>query len=67
MKILIEYPSGESEEAECTPENAISALVELRARNPLRNDLDAYKYDLIEWGLGIESKRPIPADFGLEG
>ena len=41
------------------------ALNILKLYNPLRNDLDAYLLDIIEWGLG-ECERPDPKDFGLQ-
>lgn len=41
------------------------ALEILKKFNRLRNDLDAYLYEVIEWGLGMASK-PDPKRFGVE-
>lgn len=40
-------------------------LEEMLERNRLRHDLDAYLYDLTEWGLGRETVRPDPKVYGL--
>lgn len=58
--------------------NALEALEELVDRNGLKNDFDAYCYDLVKWGMGkswdensgkwIDSDSPVkpnPKDFGL--
>ena len=45
---------------------AYAALKELNARNPLHNDLEAYLFDVAEWGLGQRDERPDPAFYGLE-
>ena len=42
------------------------ALTEIEKYNPIRNDLDAYLYDIAEWGLGIIPDKPNPKDFGVE-
>ena len=42
------------------------ALEEIKKYNGLRNDLDAYLYELIEWALGEVDKKPKPESFGLE-
>ena len=41
------------------------AIREMKARNPLRNDHDAYLFHLAEWVLGETDDRPEPEDFGL--
>ncbi len=45
--------------------NIIEALEILERFNPLRNDLDAYLLDVIEWAQGKGAK-PNPKDFGLQ-
>lgn len=40
-------------------------LVELIERNNLRGDLDAYLFDLCEWGIGEVSEKPNHDDFGV--
>ncbi len=42
----------------------IEALKILWTYNPIRNDLDAYLLDVINWGLGKQGK-PNPKDFGI--
>jgi len=44
----------------------LEALRILLARNPLRNDRDAYLLHIANWGLGLEEKKPNPEDYGLE-
>jgi hypothetical protein len=41
------------------------ALEEYQNYNPLRNDLDAYLYDMGLWALGDKTHKPIKRDFGL--
>lgn len=41
-------------------------LAEIKSFNGLRNDRDAYLYDLIEWGQGIEAEKPTAAEFGQD-
>ena len=36
------------------------ALEEIKNHNRLRNDLDAYLYDVADWGLGIHGWKPNP-------
>ncbi len=50
----------------------IQALEELQKVNPLRSDLDAYRYALTEWALGAAwtegeagKRKPTKGDFGL--
>lgn len=57
--------------------NALEALRELADMNHLRNDFDAYCYELAQWGMGksannqgdfVDSDCPVkpnPKDFGL--
>ena len=45
--------------------NARQALAEINEYNHIRNDLDAYLFDLAEWGLGLRKDRPNKKDFGL--
>ena len=42
------------------------ALQTLKAFNPLRNDLDAYLYEVAKWGLGLRKERPGAAGFGVD-
>ena len=44
---------------------AIEALEEIKKRNRLRNDLDAYLYEVANWGLGIREDAPDPEDYGV--
>lgn len=44
---------------------AIEALEEIKKYNRLRNDLDAYLYEVTNWGLGIREKAPDPDDYGI--
>ena len=46
-------------------EKAHEALTEVQKFNPLHNDLEAYLFALVEWGLGIEDEKPNKADYGL--
>lgn len=46
-------------------ENMKEALEILKRYNRLRNDLDAYLYDIIEWALEDKPK-PNPKNFGIE-
>jgi len=48
-------------------DNAVDALLQLKKLNPLRNDFDAYCYELVCWGLGQLAEKPNPEDFGLKG
>lgn len=41
------------------------ALKIIQAFNGMRNDLDAYLYDIAEWGLGKRKDKPKKEDFGL--
>ena len=46
-------------------------LAEIKSFNGLRNDRDAYLYDLIEWGQGISTwgkpaEKPVAAEFGQD-
>ena len=44
---------------------ATTALEEIQNYNGLRNDLDAYLYEIAEWGLGLREYAPNPDDYGL--
>lgn len=46
-------------------ERAIEALKILLEFNRIRNDLDAYLFDIIQWGLGDIQDRPDKSDYGL--
>jgi len=41
------------------------ALVEIQKSNRMNNDLDAYLFDLADWALGKENKKPNPVDYGI--
>lgn len=40
-------------------------LKELMELNDLRNDFDAYKYELIRWALGYREDKPKLEDYGF--
>lgn len=42
------------------------ALAELKKYNRLRNNRDAYLWDIIEWATGEMEEKPEPANYGLE-
>jgi len=42
------------------------ALMAYQAYNHIRNDLDAYLYDLGEWALNDLPEKPKPESYGLE-
>ena len=42
------------------------ALEEIKESLPIKNDLDAYLYELTKWALR-EGVRPNPEDFGVGG
>jgi hypothetical protein len=44
---------------------SIEALEEIKKYNRLRNDLDAYLYEVADWGLGIRKEPPNPEDYGI--
>lgn len=44
----------------------IEALEILKKYNPLRNDLDAYLFEICEWGLSRRTKKPKAKYFGIE-
>lgn len=44
---------------------AINALTILKRFNGLRNDLDAYLFEVIRWGLGERKTKPKPEIYGL--
>ena len=46
-------------------EKAIEALEEIKKFNRLHNDLDAYLYEIANWGLGIIKDKPDKEDYGL--
>lgn len=41
------------------------ALAEIRSYNHIRNDLEAYLYQLANWGMEDVKDRPVPSDYGL--
>jgi hypothetical protein len=41
----------------------VLTLKELQQFNRLRNDIDAYLYELVEWGLGNKDKHPDINDY----
>lgn len=43
-----------------------AALAEIRRFNRLRTDLDAYLYEVINYGLGKRKEAPLPSDYGLD-
>lgn len=49
-----------------TAERADEALRELKKYNRIHNDLEAYLYEIIQWGLREQAIRPNPKDFGIE-
>ena len=46
-------------------ERTYTALAEINKHNPIHNDLEAYLFDLAEWGMYKSEKRPLPKSFGL--
>ena len=44
-------------------ENSVEALKILQSLNPIRNDVDAYLYDIAEWGLGNRNEKPDPSEY----
>ena len=46
--------------------NAKCALSEILKYNPLRNDLDAYLFELTHWGLGKRKIKPNASDYNLQ-
>ena len=46
-------------------ERAQEALYILREFNNIKNDTDAYLWDIIEWGLGERRERPVPQQYGI--
>lgn len=46
--------------------NAHLALSEIQKYNGIHNDLEAYLFDLTEWGMGERKDMPKPEDFGLK-
>ncbi len=63
-----EYASNEdlAGEVEAMPavERLMDALSVIHSHNLRHNDLEAYLYDMGEWGLGRLDERPNPADYG---
>ena len=47
-------------------EKAIEALQILKRYNRLRNDLEAYLFEIINYGLNFRSEKPNPNDYGIE-
>ena len=47
-------------------ERAEAAFNILQKYNGLRNDLDAYLYDVAEWGKGFLENAPDPESFGIK-
>ena len=45
---------------------AYKALEIINQYNHINNDLQAYLFDLGEWGMGKIEHEPSPADFGLK-
>jgi hypothetical protein len=43
--------------------NALWALREIQKRMPLRNDFDAYLHEVIAYGLGEVSRKPVLRDY----
>lgn len=41
------------------------ALEILKKFNRLKNDTDAYLYEIILWGLGESNNKPNPEDYGI--
>jgi hypothetical protein len=46
-------------------ERAQEALYILREFNNIKNDIDAYLWDIIEWGLGERRERQVPQQYGI--
>ena len=42
-----------------------TALEIIQKHNPLRNDLDAYLFQVAEWGFGIQKAKPKKEDYGI--
>jgi transcriptional regulator with XRE-family HTH domain len=47
------------------PANAGEALRIMQEYNPLRDDMDAFLYEIGRWGLGERSDRPAGKDYGI--
>ena len=56
---------GADGELACAYLRAREALREINRHNRLNNDLDAYLFDLAEWGIGETDERPKLESFGL--
>lgn len=46
--------------------SARGALAEINSYNHISNDLQAYLFDLAEWGMSESDDRPQPESFGLQ-
>ena len=44
---------------------AEQALEEIKRFNRLRGDLDAYLYEVANWGLGLRKGKPVPEDYSI--
>jgi len=44
---------------------AVYALETIQHYNRVHNDLEAYLYDLAEWGMGKTDTKPDPGSYGL--
>lgn len=53
------------EDLDNTMENRFEALKTLLQKNPLRNDLDAYLYEIANWGLGLRKDKPEKEDYAI--
>lgn len=44
-------------------DNMEEALKILQSLNPIKNYVDAYLYDIAEWGLGNMEQKPDPSEY----
>ena len=52
--------------AEKTVKDLQQILKEIQKYNLIKNDLDAYLFELVEFALGRRIDRPEPEDYGIE-
>mgnify|MGYP001605110672 CR=1 FL=1 len=46
-------------------QNAVAALEETNRFNSIHNDIEAYLFDVAEWGMGRGKEKPDPKVFGV--
>lgn len=57
------HESWHAHETQIQMDKLISTLKEMQEFNNLKNDLDSYLYELVEWGLGNREKHPDIDDY----